>query len=160
LFDDNTPGTFSQTTQRGAFGQQAEDIQGPGCRERHPVLFASRRYSMTGGRSSDKKVNWSIFIPLDGREFAMQGDVGIMMLKNRPWKFFDFAEKSGRPTQRMPRHFRCFYSTANRTIMHDLPCLCSFFGSLPTGLWFPSKDPSQKEHVIGQCLARTIYTIN
>jgi hypothetical protein len=65
------------------------------------------------GGSSDKKVNWSIFVSLDGGEVAMQGDVRIMMLKNRSWKLLYFAEESGGPSQRMPRDCRCFYPTAN-----------------------------------------------
>ena len=77
-------------------------------REVATISIQSRSESGDGevltGRSSDKKVNWPIFIAFDGREVPMQRDVRIVMRENGARCGFDLAVRSGFPAQRLPSH--------------------------------------------------------
>jgi hypothetical protein len=56
------------------------------------------------GRSSDKKVNWSIFIAPDGSEIAVERRVGIVVCEDSARGRLDLAIRGRLPAERLPRH--------------------------------------------------------
>jgi hypothetical protein len=60
---------------------------------------------LTGG-SSDKKVNWPIFVTSNGGEVAVQRYVGIMVGEDGARCGLDLAVSGGLPAERLPGHSR------------------------------------------------------
>jgi hypothetical protein len=67
----------------------------------HSASKAGDREALAGG-SSDKKVNWAIFVASDRSEVAVTRCVWVMMLEHGAGERLDFAERSGFPAKRMP----------------------------------------------------------
>jgi hypothetical protein len=66
-----------------------------------PASKSSDRERLAGG-SSDKKVNWAIFIASDRGEIPVQGHIGIVVFQNGAGERLDLAERSGFPAKRVP----------------------------------------------------------
>jgi hypothetical protein len=75
------------------------------------------REGLAGG-SSNKKVNWVIFVALDGREVPMQGDIGIVVGQHGAGKSLNLGEEGGLPAKMVPSCCRGFNARANATVSH------------------------------------------
>jgi hypothetical protein len=99
-------------------------ISKPEKLERQVATVVSQSASKAGdaerlaGGSSDKKVNWPIFVGSDRREVAVQRDLRIVMLEDGSRERFDLAESSSFPTEGMPCNRGGFYSRADAEIPH------------------------------------------
>jgi hypothetical protein len=103
-FEDRTPGTFSQTIQRGCSRPASRQKLDGQVATRIPQAAASSGEGEgLAGSSSGQNVDWTAAF-FDGREIAKVGNTRVSMSQQRGAKRVDLGKPCWPEAQRLPGH--------------------------------------------------------